>query len=70
MVVKAVEIKILEKVFDLAKEELNPVEYARFLAIITPKIGDSVKETRKFRDTVSEEEFMKMLKRKRARITL
>lgn len=69
MVVKAEEIKILEKVFDLAKKELNPVEYAKFLAIVTPKIGDSVKEIRKFRDTVSEEEFMEMLKKKGAKIT-
>ncbi|MFQ6137472.1 MAG: hypothetical protein ACE5PM_09890, partial [Candidatus Hydrothermarchaeales archaeon] len=66
MVVKAEEIKILEKVFDLVKKELNPVEYAKFLAIITPKVGDSVKEIRKFRDTVSEEEFMEMLKKKGA----
>jgi len=69
MTVKAEEIKILEKVFDLAKRELNPVEYARFLAIVTPRVGDSVKELRRFRDTVSEEDFMKMLKRKGARIT-
>jgi ubiquinone biosynthesis protein Coq4 len=68
MVAKAEEIKILEKVVDLAKKELNPVEYAKFLAIITPKVGDSVKEIRKFRDTVSEEEFMEMLKKKGAKI--
>lgn len=65
---KAEEIKILEKVFDLAKRELKPVEYAKFPAIITPKIGDSVKEIRKFRDTISEEEFNEMLKGKRAKI--
>ena len=68
MIAKAEEIKILERVFDLAKRELNPVEYAKFLAIITPKIGDSVKEIRKFRDTVNEEEFIEMLKKKGAKI--
>ena len=68
MVVKDEEIKILEKVFDLAKRELNALEYAKFLAIITPKIGDSVKEIRKFRATISEEEFMELLNRKGARI--
>ena len=68
MVIKDEEIKILEKVFDLAKRELNKLEYAKFLAIITPKIGDSVKEIRKFRDTISEEEFMELLKRKGAQI--
>ncbi len=69
MVAKAEEIKILERVFELAKKELNPVEYAKFLAIVTPKIGDSVKEIRKFRDTISDKEFMELLKRKGARIT-
>jgi|Deesub1362A_J573_1020465.scaffolds.fasta_scaffold08098_4 hypothetical protein len=69
MAAKAEEMKILEKVFDLAKRELVPVEYAKFLTIVTPKIGDSVKEIRKFRDTVSEEEFLEMLKKKEAKIT-
>jgi len=44
------------------------VEYAKFLAIVTPKIGDSVREIRKFRDTISEEELIAMLKKKGARI--
>ena len=47
MVARDEEIQILEKVFDLAKRELNPIEYAKFLTIITPKIGDSVRELRK-----------------------
>lgn len=67
MAAKVEEIKILEKVLDLAKRELNPVEYAKFLALVTPKVGDSVKEIRKFRDTVSEEEFVSMLKKKGAK---
>jgi len=69
MTAKAEEMKILEKVFDLAKRELDPVEYVKFLAIITPRIGDSVKEIRKFRDTVTEKEFLEMLKKKGAEIT-
>ncbi len=69
MVAKAEEIKILEKVLDVARKELNPVEYAKFLAIVTPKIGDSVKEIRRFRDTISDEEFMRLLKKKGAKIT-
>jgi len=69
MVAKTEEIKILEKVFDVAKKELNPVEYAKFLAIVTPRIGDSVKELRRFRDAVSEEELIELLKKKGAKIT-
>ena len=69
MVTKSEEMKILEKVLDLVKKELNPVEYAKFLTLITPKIGDSVKEIRKFRDTLSEEEFMELLKKKGAKIS-
>ena len=70
MKTKTEEMKILEKVLDLAKKELNPVEYTKFLTLITPKIGDSVKEIRKFRETISEEEFMKLLKKKGAKISL
>jgi ubiquinone biosynthesis protein Coq4 len=69
MVTRSEDMKILEKVLDLVKKELNPVEYAKFLTLITPKIGDSVKEIRKFRDTLSEEEFMELLKKKGAKIS-
>jgi len=69
MVTRSEDMKILEKVLDLVKKELNPVEYAKFLTLITPKIGDSVKEIRKFRDTISEEEFMELLKKKGAKIS-
>lgn len=40
------------------------VEYAKFLAIVTPKIGDSVKEIRKFRDTGTGEESWRCSKRR------
>ena len=69
MVTRSEDMKILEKVLDLVKKELNPVEYAKFLTLITLKIGDSVKEIRKFRDTISEEEFMELLKKKGAKIS-
>ncbi|MFX1520143.1 MAG: hypothetical protein ACFFCD_09520 [Promethearchaeota archaeon] len=69
MVTRSEDMKILEKVLELVKKELNPVEYAKFLTLVTPKIGDSVKEIRKFRDTISEEEFMELLKKKGAKIS-
>jgi len=68
MATKAEDIKVMEKALGVTKKELSPVEYARFLAIITPKVGDSVKEIRKFRDTITEEEFLEMLRRKGAEI--
>jgi hypothetical protein len=44
-------------------------EYARFLAVITPKAGDSVKELRKFRDKETHEEILERLKKRGAKIT-
>ena len=37
----------VEKIFDIAKNELRPVEYARTQAIVTPKINDAWKDLRK-----------------------
>ncbi|MEA2000236.1 MAG: hypothetical protein U9N61_13060 [Euryarchaeota archaeon] len=68
MAAKAEDLRIIEKALGVTKKELSPVEYARFLEIITPKVGDSVREIRKFRDTITEEEFLKMLKGKGAEI--
>jgi len=68
MAAKAEDVKIMEKALKVTKKELSPMEYARFLAIITPKVGDSVREIRKFRDTITEEEFLVMLRRKGAEI--
>jgi len=39
------------------------------LMAITPKVGDSVKELREFRDTETEEEFLRRMKRRGAKIT-
>lgn len=63
------DMKIVEKVLDIAKKELTLEEYARFLAFIGPKVGNSVKDIRKFRDTVTEEEFIKRLQKRGIRIT-
>lgn len=68
MATKAEDVRIMEKALNVAKKELSPMEYARFLAIITPKVGDSVRELRKFRDTITEEEFLELLRRKGAKI--
>lgn len=69
MAVKAEDIKVLEKIADIAKKELNPVEYARFLALITPKKGDTVKELRGLRDRETYEEIAGRLKKKGVIIT-
>ncbi len=69
MAVKAEDIKVLEKIVDIAKKELNPVEYARFLALITPKKGDTVKELRGLRDRETYEEIVGRLKKKGVIIT-
>jgi len=44
MATKAGDVKIMEKTLEVTKKELRPMEYARFLAIITPKVGDSVRD--------------------------
>ena len=53
MATQSEDVKILEKVVSMAKRELDPVEYARFLTLITPKTGDSTKELREIRDVKS-----------------
>lgn len=64
MAVKAEDVKVLEKIVDIAKKELNPVEYARFLALITPKKGDTVKQLRELRDKETYEEIVERLKKR------
>ncbi|MEE8402333.1 MAG: hypothetical protein V3R93_01125 [Candidatus Hydrothermarchaeaceae archaeon] len=64
-----VDMKVVEKVLDMAKKELSLEEYARFLAFIGPKVGDATKEIRQFRDTISEEEFLKRLRKRGVRVT-
>ena len=64
----ATEAEVVKKVLNIAERELNFEEYARFLAAITPKIRDSVKELREFRDTETEEEFLTKMKRRGASV--
>jgi hypothetical protein len=69
MAAKAEDVKVLEKIVDIAKKELNPVEYARFLALITPKKGDTVKQLRELRDKETYEEIVERLKNRGVTIT-
>ena len=64
----ATEAEIVRKVLNIAERELTLEEYARFLAVITPKVGDSVKELREYRDKASYEEILERLRRRGARI--
>ena len=63
MATKTEDIKVLEKEVSMAKRELDPVEYARFLTLITFKTGDSTKELREIRDIESYEEIVERLKK-------
>ncbi|MDI6654941.1 MAG: hypothetical protein ABH874_05250 [Methanobacteriota archaeon] len=64
MVAKAEDVKVLGKIVDIARKELDPVEYARFLALITPKRGDTVKQLRELRDKETFEEIVERLKKR------
>lgn len=63
---KLVDKKVLEKALDILRKEFTPLEYAKFLAMIGPKVGDSVKELRKFRDSATHEEILERLKKRGA----
>jgi len=60
------ESKVVKKALGILGKELTVEEYARFLAAITPKIGDSVKELREFQDAETEEKFLARMKRRGA----
>lgn len=62
------EKEVVRKALGVLKEKLSIEEYARFLAAITLKVGDSVKELREFRDSENEEEFLKRMAKKGAKI--
>lgn len=62
------EAEVVRKVLSIAERELTLEEYARFLAAITPKVGDSVKELREYRDKATYEEILERLKRRGARV--
>ena len=59
---------VVKKLLTIAERELTLEEYARFLAVITPKVGDSVTELREYRDKATYEKILKRLKRKGAKI--
>ena len=65
----ATEAEVMKKVLRLAEKELTIEEYARFLAAITPKVGNSVEELRQYKDKASYEEILERLKRRGAKIT-
>ena len=64
----ATEAEVVRTVLNIAERELTLEEYARFLATITPKVGDSVKELREYRDKATYEEILERLRRRGARI--
>ena len=66
----ATEAEVVRQVLNIAERELNLEEYARFMAVITPKVGDSVKELRDFWDAETEEEFVTRMKRSGADVVL
>ncbi len=70
MEAKAVEREkeVFKKALDIFKKRLSVEEYAMFLAAITPKVGDSVRELREFRDHETEEEFLKRMRKRGAKI--
>ena len=64
----ATEAEVIRKVLNIAERELNIEEYARFLATLTPKVGDSVKELREYRDKATYDEILERLRKRGARI--
>lgn len=70
MEVKSVESEkeVVRKALKILRGELSLEEYARFLAAITPKVGDSVKELREFRDTETEREFLERMRKRGAKV--
>lgn len=62
------EAEVLRKVLKITEKELTLEEYARFLVAITPKVGDSVKELREYRDKATYEEILERLKERGAKI--
>ena len=64
----ATEAEVIRKVLNIAGRKLNIEEYARFLATLTPKVGDSVKELREYRDKATYEEILERLRKRGAMI--
>jgi hypothetical protein len=64
----ATEAEVITKVLSIVENELTIEEYAMFLASMTPKVGDSVKELREYRDKATYEEILERLSKRRAKI--
>ncbi len=62
------EAEAVEKVLRLAERDLSLEEYARFLAAIVPKLGDSVAELREYRDTDTYPEILERLRKRGATV--
>ena len=62
------ENEVVTKALGILGKNLTVERYARFLAAITPKVGDSVKELREFRDAETEEELLTRMKRRGANV--
>jgi len=61
--------KAFTKALDIIRRELTPQEFTRFLSFISARKGDSVKELRELRDTLSKEELDRALKKLGAKFT-
>jgi hypothetical protein len=64
MAVETDKIRVFEKAVDILRKELSPLEYVKFLEVVTPKVGDAAKEIRALRNAESEEDFLKRMKKK------
>jgi len=62
------EAEAVEKVLRLAERDLSLEEYARFLAAIVPKLGDSVAELREYRDRDTYPEILERLRKRGATV--
>ena len=62
----ATKAEVLEKILRIVKGELPYDEYVQFLEIITPKVGDSVKEIRELRNKLTDEDILRLLREKKA----
>ncbi len=60
--------RIFEKAIVILKKELSPLEYVKFLEVITPKVGNAAKEIRVLRNAESESDFLNRMKKKGVRV--
>jgi len=55
--------KVMEKVFNILKKELNAEEYLIYLQAITPRIGDSTAELRELTKKMSLDDVLRKAKK-------